>query len=358
MLSPTIYDAQELLTDSFNNVMQLDSYAFTSNNTIIGKLPDDPDWLTSVRSRMSMLSTAGNQWVQDRPDIWGSILLQFPDYATAFAGVHATAQENKLSQDQWLELLKNVLRPQLTKAVKDTGTAVDSLKTHQQAFANIQPLLDKSINEGWNALSQEEQQMQNIAAKLQHLQDLVASLQSSITSEDISTGKEIATTTVTLLYKVATETAEESISFMDMASIAITIGKYFYEEIEDTAEVASTLKEIADLQIQASDAAQAAAGTKLVLQLLNNLELTFSQIGKGASNLQTLWSEQLDSVNETINALEANADPSQLFDLVTLSTANANWQALSAFATSIPQKVTQAGSPVILDPQNPNKYSG
>ncbi|MCU1796305.1 alpha-pore-forming cytotoxin subunit MakB [Pectobacterium polaris] len=356
MLSPTIYDAQELLTDSFNNVMQLDSYAFTSSNTIIGKLPDDPDWLASVRSRVSMLSDAGNDWVNDRPDIWGSILLQFPDYASTFAGVNAAAQENKLSQSQWLELLKNVLRPQLTKAVKDTGAAVDSLKTHQQAFADIQPLLNESINEGWSALSQEEQLMQNIATKLQHLQDLVASLQSSITSEDISTGKEIATTTVTLLYKVATATAE-GFSFLDMASIAITIGKYFYEEIEDTAEVASTLKEIADLQIQASDAAQAAAGTKLVIQLLNNLELTFSQIGKGASNLKTLWSEQLDSVTDDINALEAGADPAQLFDLSTLSVANTNWQVLSTFSNSILQKVTQAGSPVILDPQNPNKYS-
>ncbi|MVX98881.1 hypothetical protein GP924_26495 [Enterobacteriaceae bacterium 8376wB9] len=326
MLSPTICDAQELPINSFNNMMQLDRYAFTCSNTLIGKLPDDPDWLASVRNRVSMLSDTGNDWVNDRLGIRGSILLQFPDYAAAFAVVHVTAQENNLSRDQWLELLKDVLRPQLTKAVKDRGTAVDSLKTHPQAFANIQPLLVKSINEGWNALGQEEQHMQKIAAKLQPLQDLVASLQSSIASEDISTGKENATTTVNLLYKVATGTAEDSISLMDMASIAITLGKYFYEEIEDTADVASTLKEIADLQIQVSDAAQAAAGIKLFLQLLKNLGLTFSQIVKGAFNLQTLWSEQLNSVNGTINAFEANADPSQLFDLVMLSTANANWQ--------------------------------
>ncbi|GAB7262011.1 MULTISPECIES: alpha-pore-forming cytotoxin subunit MakB [Dickeya] len=357
MLSPSVYDAQNLLTDSFNQVMQLDSYAFTCSNTIIGKLPDDPDWLASVRSRMSMLSDAGNNWAQDKPDLWGSILLQFPDYASTFAGVvSATAQKNKLSQSQWLELLKNVLLPQLNKAVEATSTAADALNSHQQAFADIQPLLDKSISEGWQSLGQEEQQMQDIAAKLQHLQDLVASLQSSITSEDISTGKEIATTTVKLLYKIATA-AGESVSFLEMASMAVTIGKYFYNEIADTAEIASTLKEIANLQDQASDAAQAAAGTKLVLQLLSNLELTFSKIGQGASDLKSLWSNERDKVTEVINALEAGADPGQLLDLFTLPTANTNWQTLASFASGIPQRVAQVGSPVILNPQQPDEYS-
>ncbi|MFI4983499.1 MAG: hypothetical protein ACHQIO_24370, partial [Nevskiales bacterium] len=264
MLSPSINVAQTLLAQGFNETLRLDSYATTANNTTIGVLAKDPDWLPSVRNRLALLGQAGANWIQDKPGIWGPVLVQFTDYASAFAGVATLQQNGRISgKDQWIQLLTQVLLVQLDKTIKLTGVAATALQEHYNTFKDIQPLLEGSINEGWAALQDEEQQMIRIAVQLTHLQDLVGSLEDSITAADISTGQSVVTTTVKTLYGIAT-VAGESFSFIGMAAAAFTVGKFYYDVISKTAAVGETLKQIGALQIEASDEAQAAAGTKLV----------------------------------------------------------------------------------------------
>ncbi|XYH97860.1 hypothetical protein ACMHYB_60600 [Sorangium sp. So ce1128] len=349
MLSPTIFSVQELLIQGFNEILRIDGYAITTQNTFVGKLASDPVWLTPVRSRIAMLAAAGASWTAERPDIWAGVLVPFVDYAAAFGGVAGKAPQTAAA---WIELLQQVLIPELDKAVSGTRAADASLQAHHRKFKSIQPLLADSINQGWQALADEEQQMVKIAAELSHLQDMIAQLQSSITSTDISTGKGVVQSTVTMLYNVATGTAA-SFSFLSMAGAAFTVGKTFYDIIQGTSEITDTLKQIAVLQLQASEEAQAAAGTKLVLQVLYDLELRFGAITDILPQIVNMWSSERDKIQAVIEALQSGADPATYFELATISVADSNWQAIKRFALQLRDAQTTAGPPVTLDPQQP-----
>ena len=351
MLSPVINATKDLLTQAFKEVMQLDKYSQTSDNIMIGKLPKDPDWLSSVRSRVSMLGKAGASWINQKPDIWSSILLQFPDYATSCASIADLQQQGKIKDDQWVQLLTDTLYNQLVKAVKVTTNANDNIKEEQAKFANILPLLEASIHEGWMALADEEQIMIKIAAELAQLQDTVASLEDSITSSVISSNKSIIVSSVTTVYKLVS-TAGATVSFLSLVTSAITVGKMYYDIISNTAKINKTLDKIAELQVEASEEAQAAAGTKVVLQLLYNLEKTFERIQNVIPQIITMWETERDKVKAVIDALNAGAKPDTYFEIFTISTANANWQAINKFAASIPQLQYTIGKPVVLDPEN------
>jgi hypothetical protein len=227
------------------------------------------------------------------------------------------------------------------------------LQTDYQKFKAIQPLLQASIDQGWAALASEEQQMVKIAAQLAHLQDVVNSLASSITGAEISSGQSIITTTVKTLYNIATEVGG-SFSFLSMAASVFTVGKMYYDIISANAEIGTTLKQIAALQLEASEEAQAAAGTKIVLQLVYNLELSFASIVDVVPQITTMWSTEQQKVQAVISALQAGADPSTYFELYSMPTANANWQAINSFAMAIPTLKSTVGTPVTLNPQAPS----
>ncbi len=351
MLSPSVNAAQSLLTQAFNEVLLLDGYATWTNNITIGVLPKEPDWLAAVRTEVGLLSAAGGQWILAKPQIWGPLLVQFTDYATAFAGV-AKAKAQQPTADQWIALLSQVLLPQLAKSKAATSTASTALQKRYQAFRSIQPQLEASINAGWAELSDEEQQMVRIAMELTHLQDQLNALEDSVTQGDISTGKAVVTTTVKTLYNIATK-AGESFSFLGMLTSAVTVGQFYYDLVTKTEEIGETLRQIADLQLEASEEAQAAAGTKLVLQLLYNLELAFGRIVDVLPQIITLWDTEEQKVQDAVNALKAGADPAMLFDLVTVNVANANWNAINGFSLALPTLKQQQGPPVPIDPQNP-----
>ncbi len=335
--------------------MTLDKYSTTTNNIMIGVLPKDPDWLASVRGRTKMLGAAGASWLSEKPDIWSSVLVQFPDYATSFDSIAQMQSKGAITTTaQWIQLLNDVLLSQLAKAVAATTTADTQIQTEYQKFANIQPLLEDSINQGWAALASEEQQMVKIASALTHLQDTVESLESSITSGVISSGQSIITSSVKTIYGIATA-AGESFSFLSLATSAYTVGKMYYDIISTTDEIADTLTQIAALQLEASEEAQAAAGTKMVLQLLYNLEASFLRIHDVVPQIKTLWQTEHDKVQSVIEALQSGANPDNYFEIFSIPTANANWQAINTFTIAIPALKNAIGTPVVLNPFDPIK---
>lgn len=353
MLSPTIDSTDDLITQAYNEILGLDGYSQTAQSVMIGSLVPDPDWLAPIRNRVGMLAEAGGTWIADKPTIWGPLLVQFTDYATAFGGVAAQQQQGRISTpDQWIQILKEVLLPQLVASVSATTTTGTALQQHSESFKNVQPLLEESIDQGWAALAHEEEEMVKIASELTHLQDVVGQLEDAITRSDISTGQSVITTTVKMLYNITTGVAE-SFSFLGMAAGAVTVGKFYYDIIANTAEVGATLQKIGELQLKAGQEAQAAAGTKMVLRLVYDLELTFARIGDVVPQLETLWKTERDKVQSAIAALEAGSDPSSFFDIYTIPTANANWQAINTFALAIPNLQSTQGPPVTLDPQHP-----
>jgi hypothetical protein len=257
-----------------------------------------------------------------------------------------------MTTDQWIQLLNDLLYEQAKKSVEITQQASDQLKAQYADFCAIQPLLEESIQQGWSELADEEQQMVKLSAELTSLQDKVESLEESISSSVISGGKSVTTTAVKTIYGIATE-AGASFSWFSMATSAYTVGTMYYDIITKTDEVADTLRTIAALQLEASYEAQAAAGTKMILQVLYYLEKTFLAIQDVFPQIVTLWQTEQDKVKSVIEALEAGADPTSYFEILTIPTANKNWQSINKFSGLIPEIKGQPGTPVVLNPQDP-----
>lgn len=353
MLAPEVPASDRLLAEAFNQTLRIDSYARKSSSLMIGKLAEDPQWLASVRGRVALLGEAGAAWTDERPRIWGPVLLQFPDYASAFAGVAEMKAAGALkSKQQWIEVLEQTLLPQLAQAIAATTDAAGKFQERVQTFRSIQPLLKQSINEGWAELSNEEKAMTEIASQLAHLEDMVSSLEQSISSTQLSSGQSVITTTVKTMYDIATGVAV-SFSFLSMASSVFTVGKTFYSVIHGVAEINETLDKIGKLQLKASAEAQAAAATKMVLQLAYEMELSFAQIVNTLPQIATLWRTEEKKVKAAISALRSGVDPSSYLDLVTVPVANANWQAINSLVQAILTLPTKEGPPVVLNPQKP-----
>ncbi|MGE8100983.1 alpha-pore-forming cytotoxin subunit MakB [Pseudomonas fluorescens] len=351
MLSPTVNFAKTLLVAALNEVVSIDNYCATTRTIFIGKLTEDPDWLASVRNRVAMLAAAGGGWIMAKPSIWAPILDQFATYNATFASIASLQKNGQLvTASQWVQVLGQVLIPQLQAAAVATDAAGVALKEQLDTFSDIQPLLEASIDQGWESLAAEEQQMVKIAAELARLEDLVGSLGDAITSGSISDGKGVVSTSVSIVYDVAVDGAE-GVPFLSFLTSAITIGRFFADLVEGSAEVQATLQKIAELQIEASQAAQAAAATKSVLQLLYNLQLSFRSINDVVPQLSQMWRDQAQGVQQAIDALNDGADPAGYFDLLTLSTAAANWQTIAGFAASLTTFKTATGRPVVLNPQ-------
>lgn len=350
MLSPDIGRTKTNIVDAFNEVLRIDGYAYGCRNTRIGELADDPDWLPAVRHRVSMLSDVAKTWEQDKPDIWSSVLTQFISYASSFKAVAEMKKNGSLkTREDWISVLKSVLTDPLKAAVSATDKADGQLKSQYTAFKDIQPLLEDSIAAGWKELASEEAKMAKIAAAIATLQERVNALEENITSDVISSGKSYISSSVTIVYKLVSATGE-SVPFLSAAAAVFTVGKMFYDIIENTKEIGEDLDEIAKLQLEATHQAQAAAGTKAVLQLLYELEKAFLLIQDAVPAIRTMWQTELHKVEAAINALENGVDPDSYLEIATFSVANANWQAIAGFVQDIVDMPRDYGRPVILTP--------
>ncbi len=355
MLSPDIAKSRKVLTDAFNEVLNLDGSALAVTNTQIGVLKPDPDWLADVRTKTAMLAGAGRAWSADKPDLWSAVLVQFVTYADSFGAVAEAQQRGEITtRQQWIDVLQNVLLRDLKTAVAASDSAAKKIKKHADDFQVISPLLRQSIQDGWNELAKEEAEMVAISAALTHLVDLCATLEGSISEKEISSNQSIAITTVKTIYNVMIGEVVAT-SFLSVAGAAYTVGEFFYDIITKTAEVETILGQIADAQVKASAAAQAAAGTKLVLQVLYDMLESFARINDSMPALVAVWEDQQNRMQGTIDALKAGADPEALENLETVPFANRIWQTLKTFVIRIRDKRSEIGRPVILDPQFPQK---
>ena len=351
MLAPNIHETNQLLTSVFNETEQIKQFAQACRNTHVGFLEPDPAWLASVRSRLHLLSDAGGAWLEDAPQAVAALLVGFQDYASSVAGLASETVRDPTRQE-WIELLDAMLLTDLQRNLAAVTHAQQVIAQHREAFQNIQPLLAQSIEEGWQALADEEREMVAIADRLGQLQQMVVQSAGAVDQDAIAMGKDVFKSTVKMVYSVATS-AEASFSFLSMGMAVITVGKFYADIIADTGKVTQELQEIRQLQLEAAADAQAAAGTKMVLQLLYQMELNFARIQDVVPRLQQLWQSQHDLVKYAIDALSAGAQPSDLEALQTLSVANANWSAIDDFATRIANLSFTPAPAVTLDPLHP-----
>lgn len=352
MFAPDINTTKNQLTTLVNEMKGVTGYSIGVQDTLIGTLPKEPDWIPAVRTEMGLLSKAGADWVNSYPEYWPQILTAFVDYGTTFSAFSAEITKNvkTLTKAQVIELLQSLQSELQTNATK-TSAALDALTGMEQKFTNVFPSLNASIESGWEELKEEEAEMIAIAEAITQLQDEISSLQSKIDSSAISGGKSFVQTNVKIAYSIITAAGEVAIPYLSIVTLAYTIGKTFYDVISDTNKINEDLEKITELQVKASEEAQAAAATKALIQYLYNIEIQFLSLKKHGNGLLTMWKNEKDKITQAINAIDAGADPASFFDILTMDLANKNWEALLAFTNQIVNMPIKTGQEVILNPQ-------
>ncbi len=326
------------------------SFATTSTMITVKRLPNDPAWLPPVRDRLRLLAAAGNAWMLDEPEISAPVLLTFVDYGTSFAGFASTVQESPpRSSAAWVDLFEKVLLPALLANVATLARAEAAFASHRAAFEHVVPLLEASIHAGWSELGDEEGEMIRIAEALTSLQDQVTELNTDMTSAGISEGEDYMSNVATMVYDIAVE-GSEAIPFLGAAIMVITLGKTLAEVIEDTEEIATKLKEVGDLQLEASQKAQAAAGSKLVLQLLYRLIGDLDKTRDHLPALTTMWQTERDKIQATVEALKSGVQPDRYLELASIPIAAANWSVITQSANVLATQHLEFGPPVVLHP--------
>ena len=100
-----------------------------------------------------------------------------------------------------------------------------------------------------------------------------------------------------------------------------SIGKGFYDLIEDADKLEGLMRDITAIQAKMTDEAQALALTKGTLQTLYEVEKQYLATRDAMPILIETWGNERQKVRDAIDALKAGASPSQYIDLIKIADA-------------------------------------
>lgn len=350
MLSPDLTDTTDKLTDAYAGIVGLDNFTLSCESIQIVPIANEPDWLQAVSTEIKQLDQAADAWQQDRAAIWAPVLLAFQSFYATFSGVATVLDPAKTDDRQfWIDMLEKTLLPEVNKSLASTKGAQAELEKRMAAFSAILPQMDESIAAGWTSLASEEQQMLNLAQQLGALQQTVQSLGTKLTSDAIASGKGIAQSAVSMLYTAGAAGAEASVPIVGLVVAVVTIGKSFYDMVEDDNQLIAAMNQINAVKLELSDDALGLALTKSTLQTLYSVEEQYLALRDAIPGLVDVWTLMQSKVEDAIEALEAGAQPNQYLDLKTLPNALATWQSINTFVGQILKADITVGEPVTID---------
>ncbi len=348
MLSPNIDMTLDMLTGVYKDFINISNYDATCNSLVIGHVAQDPQWLVSVRSRSSKLKNVMNEFVEQKPKMFADILTSFIDYQSTIAAV-ASNRKSVSTAEEWLALLKP-LKATLEDNVAIANNAQQKFTHAYDQAKDVESLINDSVNDGWEELSDEEQAMVKIANQIGSLTANIENLGASVSSAQLRAGKTYIQSTVTIAYGVVMGTVS-SVPFLSFAGAIFTIGYSAYDTIRSAEEIQRDLDQLTELQNKATEEAQAAAITKATIQILSNMSEDFLKIDDNLPALALLWQDELDKVSGLISALQSGSDPTLLYDLQTIEIAATSWKTIADFAKKI-SLPPQIGVPVLVNTLN------
>lgn len=350
MFAPDVNDTIDKLTGAYAGVVGIDNFAMSCQSIRIVPLPAPPDWLAPVRTELNQLDQAADAWQQARAQVWAPVLLAFQNYFSTFSGV-VNMLKPATSNDAafWVDILERTLLPAVNQSLAGTKAAQVQLDQRMAAFSLVLPQLDKSIGAGWAALSGEEQKMLTLTDQVGQLTQTVQALGSKITSDAIASDKGVAQSAVSMLYTAGAAGAEAAVPIVGLVVAVFTIGKSFYDLVQDDNALIALLDQINGIKAQLSDEALGLALTKSTLQTLYGIEAQYLALRDAIPGLVDLWTTQQSKVQNAIAALRAGAQPAQYLDLATLPIAQAAWQTVDTFVGQVSKVDVQVGVPVTID---------
>ncbi|MBF0194997.1 MAG: hypothetical protein HQL71_10585 [Magnetococcales bacterium] len=286
-----------------------------------------------------------HDFMAEKPEIFSEILTSFINYESLFRAFADQAEVNKTADD-WINYLAP-LKEVLEKNVIETKQSQKAFSEAYKNVKNVEFLLEQSIKEGWQELADEEQEMTKLATAIGALSQQISDLGADVSSAQLRAGKAYIQTSVTISYGIAMGTVA-AVPFLSFAGAIFTIGYSVFDTIKSAKQIQKDLDHLTELQNDATQAAQAAAITKAVLQLLYKMSEEFLKLDDKLPSVSKMWQGELDKLNELLDALKSGSDPSLLFDLGSIKIAAASWGSIVDFVKII-RKPPQIGKSVLVN---------
>jgi len=346
MLSPNVVETSDDIAAAYSQYLALNSFSASARQIVVSPLCPDPDWLPTLRRRITALAKISGQWQLDYPDLVSTYLLPFTDYASTFGGFAQQVDKFGNNADIWIQAL-TALHKAAVNAQNKAKTAATAFTDHLLLIKTVEGQLNQSLKTAWTELDAEEARIVALATQIVRLQDRVAQLQDNLTSGTISAGKTYFQTAATISYTVLTA-VEVEIPYLSILTEIFTIGKEAYDLIVTDKEISEALQQIADLTVEASEAAQAAAMSKGVIQLIDRLNVQVTGLNDHLPALNRMWETSAGQISTAIDNIRAGAIPSQILDLVSMPSAAAAWNTLGDLSRRAITTIPKHGRPVFL----------
>lgn len=335
MLCPNVMHVSDQLASAQATINRVDSFAYASINTSIGKLSPDPDWLEQMRNQLKMLSFAGQQWQLEKPQIWAPILTQFTRYASLFSSFADSRRELADDKAAWLEVLGE-LKAALSTGEELSRAAENAFKIKIGDLENVRKLMSSILNKAWSNLGAEEERMIELATLVTSLQDKVNRLQEDLNSTGISGGKDYISSSLSITYTLVSKAGLE-VPYLSIVSLIFSTGKLAYDVFVADAEINAMIDKVVEARNQISHAAQAAAMTKAVIQLIDNFDKSLLAVQRQLPDMSEMWRTEKGKVAQAMDALHAGAKPSQTVALTTMPAAAETWNRLAQLVRKLSQ---------------------
>jgi hypothetical protein len=346
MLSPNVVEISEDIAAAFSQFLAVKSFSYSAGQIVVSPLSPDPKGLPTLRQRIAVLAKISAQWQLDYPDLVVNYLKPFTNYSTTFGAF--AGQVKKFGNDVglWTEAL-TALHTSILAAQTQAKTAATAFMDHLDMIKTVEGQLNQSLTTAWTELADEEAKIVALATQLVRLQDRVDQLQDNLTSAEISSGKGYFQTAATISYTIMTKASVE-IPYLAIVTEVYTIGKMAYDLIVTDKEINEALQQIADLTVEASEAAQAAAMSKGAIQLINSMNLQVTGLNDRLPALNRMWETEAEKISAAIDAIHSGAVPSEVFDLVSMPPAAVAWTTLAELSRKAIATTPTVGKPVFL----------
>lgn len=346
MLSPNVVEASEDIAASCSQFLALRSFSRSGGQIVVSPLSPDPAWLTPFRQRLASLAKTCSTWQLDSPDIIANYYLPFTNYSTSFGAFARQSSEFGNDVDLWVQALR-ALHENITKGRDKASSSAKSFTEHLRQIKIVEGQLDENLITAWSELATEEKQMVALAEQITRLQDRVSQLQDNLTSAELSSGKSYFSTAATISYEILTAASVE-IPYLSIVVEIYTIGKMAYDLIVTDKEISDALSQIAELTVKATEAAQAAAMSKAVIQLINRLDVQVTGLNDRLPALDRMWENEAEKLSAAIDSIQSGAKPTRVLDLVSMPSAAAVWETLAKLSRNAVAPPSIPGAPVFI----------
>lgn len=279
-------------------------------------------WVETLSNRIGSLNTVGSDWHNRRSDIASGFLVPIQEHYKLYDSVNDLLAEAGAADPGAIVQMIHALFSEAKENAKAMRRLEDQFQQWMQSVTKRVFLLDESAKEGWKALDEDEAAVTELYGRLSLIQNALTETQNAIFPDYMKDGGAVIKSFGSITYSVLI--AGESISFLSVGGLAISVGTTFLDALSTYADVVTLSKELQECKRKYRTSQQALAQTKSLLVFIQSLRLRMEQLIGELDEIVELWDDEKNFLDALLDSYEKGAAPEK----TNLTAETAMWKTL------------------------------